>query len=659
MIIQNSNERFFASVVKRILVSVSSVSLVAATELPIAFAAPGNYAPTKSKVAAAPKKRVAIASRIDATSRIDTVVSESNVESQASTISGATASSVVSTTAPSWSDTPTRTSKATVAKATIAKASVAKAPVVKSTVAQTTVAKASVATASVVKPSVKPAITAKATPSKAFPSVDKSIVEDKYVDEPDTETSEPTVVSATTVTKTESTAVSNTMVTDTEPAAVSETESTKTEPTAVSETTATKTEPTAVSETTVTKTEPTAVSETSVTKTEPTAVSDTTVTKTEPTAVSETSVTTTEPTAAPETTVTTTEPTAVSETSMTKSEATSETTAAKTESTTATEAVPTDAVAVDTKTEKIGAAESAQIAAVPILGAVSTNEPIVIDNDEVIEVESTIKYEDLPTDEGKTHVKTGAKFPVVISSEITTKTAKKGDPVEARLKYDLKIGDRLIAKKGAVVNGHINYSLPARSTMHSLVSPTRWYRNSGCVGISFDEIIDDKGQHLPLVAVPARAARIVKNKGEGRELGINHDGQVVGPLSQQIRYKAIRIGLNAALAPAGAFSFGAMPIALGVIGAANPSFAFMKPVGLNVRHRRIKGFFWGALSGVPGSWLIEDTVVKGQEAVVKPGDEFLAEFQQEFTGEPASEASMMPNAKSKVHGEVMPDSKKK
>jgi hypothetical protein len=317
----------------------------------------------------------------------------------------------------------------------------------------------------------------------------------------------------------------------------------------------------------------------------------------------------------------------------------------------------------DTSTESAvnttpGTADSSKIAATPIVGEVSTSEPIVIDNDEAVQMESTIKYEELPTDEGKTRVKTGAKFPVVISSQITTKTAKKGDAVEARLKYDLKIGDRLIAKKGAVVNGHINYSLSARSAMHSLVSPTRWYRNSGCLGISFDEIINDKGEHLPLVAVPSRAARIVKNKGEGRELGINHDGQVAGPWSQQLRYKALRIGLNAAMAPAGAFSFGAMPIALGVIGAANPSFAFMKPVGLNVRHRRIKGFFWGALGGVPGSWLIEDTVVKGQEAVIKPGDEFLAEFQQEFTGEAASEATMMPNAKSKVHGQVMPVDKK-
>lgn len=285
--------------------------------------------------------------------------------------------------------------------------------------------------------------------------------------------------------------------------------------------------------------------------------------------------------------------------------------------------------------------------------------PLVIDNDEATQIQESIKYEELPTDEHKTHVKAGAKFPVVISSELSSKTAKKGEPFEAKLKYDLKIGDRLIAKRGSIVNGHISYALKARSTMHSLLSPERWYRNSGCIGITFDEIVNDKGEHIPLVAAPAQQALYVKNKAEGRVLGINHDGQITGPWSQQLRYKAVRIGLNAAMAPAGVFTFGAMPVALGVMGAVNPSFAFMKPVGQNVRHRRIKGFVWGALSGVPGSWLIEDTVVKGQEAIIKPGDEFLAEFKEEFTGEAATEANLLPGANAKVHGQVMPGEKKK
>jgi hypothetical protein len=286
------------------------------------------------------------------------------------------------------------------------------------------------------------------------------------------------------------------------------------------------------------------------------------------------------------------------------------------------------------------------------------DDALVVDNDEAQEVEETIKQEELPTDEGKTRAKAGARFPVVISSQITSKTAKKGDPIQARLKYDLKIGDRVVAKKGAQVNGHVNYVLPARTILHSLVSPERWYRNSGAVGLSFDEILNEKGEHLPLSAQPSRQARIVKNKAEGRELGVNHYGQVTGPWATQIRYKAIRIGLNAALAPAGVFTFGAMPVALGVLGAANPSFAFAKPVGLNVRHRRLKGFAWGFLSGVPGSWLIEDTTVKGQEAIVKPGDEFYAELVQEFTGEPASDAQLMPGASTKLHGQLLSDPKK-
>ena len=278
---------------------------------------------------------------------------------------------------------------------------------------------------------------------------------------------------------------------------------------------------------------------------------------------------------------------------------------------------------------------------------------IVIDNDEEVEVEQTIAYEELPTDDGKTYIKAGAQFPIVMASQISSKTAKKGDTIQGRLKYDLEIGERLVAKRGDMVRGHISYRMPARSVMHSLVSPHRWYRNSGVIGLEFDEIVSYNGEHVALNAKPARKSRIVKNKAEGRLLGVNHNGEITGPWGQQLRYKAIRIGLNAALAPAGVFSFGAMPVALGVMGAVNPSFAFMKPVGTNVPHRRIKGFCWGFLSGIPGSWIIEDTVTKGQECIIKPGDEFLVELNQKFTGEAVTSAQLMPGSDANVQGEVV------
>ena len=73
--------------------------------------------------------------------------------------------------------------------------------------------------------------------------------------------------------------------------------------------------------------------------------------------------------------------------------------------------------------------------------------PLIIDNDEVEETEQTIKCEEMPTDEGKTRITTGARFPVVVATEMNSKNAKDGDPFQARLKYDLKIGDRLVAKR--------------------------------------------------------------------------------------------------------------------------------------------------------------------------------------------------------------------
>lgn len=295
----------------------------------------------------------------------------------------------------------------------------------------------------------------------------------------------------------------------------------------------------------------------------------------------------------------------------------------------------------------------AMITSSPALQGEVSQGVIVIDNDEEKEQTVTIAYEEMQTTEGNTAVKAGARFPVVMMSEINSKTAKKGEPIEARLKYDLKIGPRHIANKGSRVRGHLDYVLKARTVIGSMVTTQRFYRNSGVLGIAFDELINESGEHFALQAKPAMMDRIVKNKYEGRELGVNHNGQVAGPFSQQLRYKAIRVGMNFAMAPLGPLTFGAMPVALGVMGAANPSFAFMKPVGLNVRHRRIKGFAWGFLSGIPGSWLIEDTTVRGQEAIIKPGDEFLAVFKEEFKGEAVTDASMLPGGGTKVKGEVL------
>lgn len=286
---------------------------------------------------------------------------------------------------------------------------------------------------------------------------------------------------------------------------------------------------------------------------------------------------------------------------------------------------------------------------------------IVIDNDEVPiqELQETYNWEEVPDETGKTRIKAGACFPVSISSELTSKSAKVGDPVQGRLKVDLKIGGKVIAKKGDLVTGHVSSAAKARRILHAELSTKRWMRANGCLGIQFDEIVTETGEHLPVIAKPAQRARIVANKAEGRVLGVNHNGEVATPLSIQLKHQALHLAIRGGASAAGVFSFGAVPLAYGVVGAINPSFAFLHPVGKNVPHRRLKGFAMGVASGVPGGFLIADSIIKGLEATIKPGDEFLAEIKQDWTGEAATDAEMLGGATTKVQGQILQEGDKK
>lgn len=281
---------------------------------------------------------------------------------------------------------------------------------------------------------------------------------------------------------------------------------------------------------------------------------------------------------------------------------------------------------------------------------------IVIDNDVEkygIEITENHQWQDLPDEPGKTKITAGAEFPVSIQSALTSKTAKKGDPVEASLKVDIKIGGKLIAPKGARVIGHVTKADPARRLLRAELSKSRWMRANGSIAIQFDEILLDTGEHLPLVAKPARAPRIVQNRSEGRVLGVNHNGEIATPLSIQLKHQALHLAIRGAASVGGVFSMGAVPVAYGVVGAIHPDFAFMHPVGKNVPHRRLKGFGMGVVSGLPGGFLIADTIIKGQETIIKPGDQFLIAFHQDFTGEASSEAELLAGSSRKVRGEVM------
>lgn len=286
-----------------------------------------------------------------------------------------------------------------------------------------------------------------------------------------------------------------------------------------------------------------------------------------------------------------------------------------------------------------------------------TSKPIVVDNDaekaKDRQPKASHRWQETIDSPDGIHLASGVRFPIVSISSLSSKTAKVGDRMEARLKADLKIGGRLIAPRGALVVGHVSSAHQARRLLIAELSLKRAMRANGALGLTFDAIVTENGAHLPLVAKPARQARIIKNEGEGRVLGVNHNGELAAPLSTQLKHQGEHLAIRGAAAVGGVFTMGAVPVLFGVLGAMHPSFSFMHPVGKNVPHRRLKGFGMGVLSGVPGGFVVADFLIRGVEAQVKPGDEFLVELHQNFTGEPSTSAELVPEKNKNVRGEVL------
>jgi hypothetical protein len=253
----------------------------------------------------------------------------------------------------------------------------------------------------------------------------------------------------------------------------------------------------------------------------------------------------------------------------------------------------------------------------------------------------------------------GTRFPIVIDSSMSSKTAQIGDSIQAHLTADMLIGSKVVAQKGALVRGHICSVQKARKVLTAELSRHRWMKSAGELGVQFDEMVTSEKEHLPLLAAPARQARFVKDMQEGRVLGINDKGEIVSPLSSQLKSQGLHWGIHIAVTSAGIaggpIGLGAMPVTYACLGAISPSFAFMHPVGKNVKHRRLKGFALGFVSGVPGGGLVADAIVRGPEARIEPGDLFDAELKQDFKGEPSVVAQDTPavHAVADVHAEIM------
>src|ERR1700719_3509935 len=80
----------------------------------------------------------------------------------------------------------------------------------------------------------------------------------------------------------------------------------------------------------------------------------------------------------------------------------------------------------------------------------------------------------------------GVHFNVSLSDRISSRTAKAGQKVHARLLADLHQGKKLVAPAGSQVIGHVTEVLKRRRLLRAEISSRRWLQAGGGVCLQFD-----------------------------------------------------------------------------------------------------------------------------------------------------------------------------
>lgn len=108
----------------------------------------------------------------------------------------------------------------------------------------------------------------------------------------------------------------------------------------------------------------------------------------------------------------------------------------------------------------------------------------------------------------------------------------------------------------------------------------------------------------------------------GTQAKANKEGAIEASSKGQVKSKLGRLGITG-------LSFVAVPVAPvvgGIAGAVKPDVVLPEARDDKGRkHRRLKGLATGAVAGIPGGFVINDTVLKGCDIYIEPGTELLLE----------------------------------
>jgi hypothetical protein len=206
---------------------------------------------------------------------------------------------------------------------------------------------------------------------------------------------------------------------------------------------------------------------------------------------------------------------------------------------------------------------------------------------------------------------------ISLGTPLDSEQNKVGDPVRGTVVHDVRAGHRLIAPAGSVVSGHVTEVSHRRRLLHAELSTHRWLRAGGNIAMEFDRLTPPHGSPVKIKALPAQILSVPSEHAQQEpSTVVTKHGVIEAKRKKDMVPKATRAAL-------GIGAFFAAPVTAtvgGIAGAVKPSTVLPESDDPKSKHHRhLKGMATGVMSGLPGGFLIGDTILKGQHAAIKPG----------------------------------------
>jgi len=225
---------------------------------------------------------------------------------------------------------------------------------------------------------------------------------------------------------------------------------------------------------------------------------------------------------------------------------------------------------------------------------------------------------------------TATQFTVIFDSELDSRTAAQGDPVDAHLKDDLVFDGRLIAPAGSIVLGHIDHYVRSRNMTQAMASGDKRFHKTSIVKLAFDEIITPEQEHIKIEGTLSQQHSVFGDKVE-RQIVVDKKGVVQKAeetLSDDtmVGAQVVNFTIGTGLSQLGTVAtFGVLPVVMGAIGAVNPSIITMKAVTKEDRHPRLRGMTMGVVASLPGGNVVQSMIYRGSELNIKKGDQLMVQ----------------------------------